>query len=111
VPESIRFFMDQHIPAAVTQGLRDRGVDVLTAQDAGRCSLPDGQQLQFASAEQRVMVTFDSDYLALYAAGTRHAGIAWCQERKYTVGQLLHRLLLVHGILSSDDMRNHVEYL
>ena len=109
--EAIRFYMDQHIPAAVTHGLRRRGVDVLTTQDAGRCGLPDAPQLDAASADQRVMVTFDPDYLALHAAGIRHAGIAWCQERKYTVGQLLHALLLVHAVLDRDDMRNHVEFL
>jgi predicted nuclease of predicted toxin-antitoxin system len=84
---------------------------VLTAQYAGRCGLTDAQQLQLASADQRVMVTFDSDFLALDATGIQHAGIAWCQERKYTVGQLLHALLLVHSVLERDDMRNHVEYL
>lgn len=57
------------------------------------------------------MVTFDPDFLALHADGAEHAGIAWCQEQKYTVGELLHALLLVHSVLSRDDMRNHVEYL
>jgi hypothetical protein len=53
--------MDQHVPAAVTRGLRERGVDVLTAQDAGRCGVADAERLQFATADQRVMVTFDPD--------------------------------------------------
>jgi predicted nuclease of predicted toxin-antitoxin system len=103
--------MDQHIPAATTRGLRQRGVDALTAQGAGRCGLPDKEQLEFATDEGRVMVTFDPDFLALHADGAEHAGIAWCQEQKYTVGELLHALLLVHSVLSRDDMRNHVEYL
>jgi uncharacterized protein DUF5615 len=111
VADPIRFYFDQHLPAAVTQGLRQRGVDVLTAQDAGRCGLPDAEQLQFATTEERVMVTFDSDYLALAASGVAHAGIAWCPATKYLVGQLVHALLLLHGVLDRDDMRNHVEYL
>jgi hypothetical protein len=111
VAERIRFYMDQHIPAAASQGLRQRGVDVLTAQEADRCSLPDAEQLQFATAEERVMVTFDPDYLALHASGVEHAGVAWGQERKYKVGQLLRALLLVHSILLPSEIRNHVEYL
>lgn len=107
----IRFFMDQHIPWAVSQGLRHRGVDVLTAQDGERCSRPDAEQLEFATADERVMVTFDPDYLALHARGVEHAGIAWCEERKYTIGQLVHALFLVYSVLTRDDMRNHVEYL
>lgn len=109
--EPIRFYTDQHIPAAVTQGLRQRGIDVLTAQDAGRCGQADVDQLQFATVAERVMVTFDPDFLALDASGVQHAGIAWCPATKYSVGQLIQALVLVHGVLSPADMRNHVEYL
>ena len=31
----VRFYMDVHVPAAITQGLRLRGVDALTAQEDG----------------------------------------------------------------------------
>jgi hypothetical protein len=111
VAESIRYFMDQHFPGPASQGLRRHGVDVLTAQEASRCGFPDQDQLAFATAEGRVMVTFDTDYLALHQAGVEHAGIAWCQEHKYGIGPLIQSLLLVHGVLDREDMRNHVEYL
>jgi hypothetical protein len=103
--------MDQHFPGPVSQGLRRHGVDVLTAQEANRCGLPDPDQLAFATAEERVMATFDSDFLALHQAGVQHAGIAWCPEQKYGIGPLIQALLLLHGILDRDAMRNHVEYL
>lgn len=109
--EPIRFFMDQHLPRPVSLGLRRRGIDVLTAQEAGRCGLSDLEQLTFATAEDRVVVTFDSDFLALHQSGVPHAGIAWCPEQKYGIGQLLHALLLLHGILDQDAMGNHVEFL
>jgi hypothetical protein len=57
------------------------------------------------------VVTFDTDFLVLDAAGVPHAGIAWCPATKYSIGQLLQALLLVHGVLNSDDMRHHGEYL
>jgi hypothetical protein len=40
-----------------------------------------------------------------------HPGIAWCPEQKYSIGQLIQALLLLHGVLDSDAMRNHIEYL
>ena len=64
--EPIQFYMDQHFPGPASQGLRRHGVDVLTAQEAGRCGLPDTDQLAFATAQDRVMATFDTDYLALH---------------------------------------------
>ena len=57
------------------------------------------------------MVTFDTNYLALHSAGTEHAGVAWCPATKYSVGQLIDALVLVHGVLTPDEMMNHVEYL
>ena len=109
--DPIRFYFDQHIPGAVSAGLRLHGVDVLTAWEAGRCGTPDPDQLAFATAEDRVVMTFDPDYLALHRSGVPHSGIVWCPARKYSVGQLIQVLLLVHGVLDRDDMRNHVEYL
>jgi hypothetical protein len=111
VAEPIRYFMDQHVPRPVSQGLRRHGIDVLTAQEAGRCGLLDPDQLAFATAAGRVLVTFDADFLALHRAGVPHGGIAWCPEQKYGMGQLIQALLLVHGVLDRDAMRNHVEYL
>jgi predicted nuclease of predicted toxin-antitoxin system len=113
VAEPLQFFFDQHIHGAVASGLRQHGVNVLTAQEAGRCGLPDPDQLAFATAQERVMVTHDTDYLALAASGVNHAGIAWCDATKYRnlVGPLLQMLLLLHGVLDRDDMKNRVEYL
>ena len=111
MPEPIQYYMDQHIPAAVTQGLAQHGINVLTAQDAGQCGEPDGNQLAFATKEQRVMVTYDSDYLALHQSGVEHAGIAWCPARKYRAGQLIQALLLIHGVLDRESMKNNVEFM
>lgn len=109
--EPIRFFMDQHIPSPASRGLRRHGIDVLTAQEAERCGFTDRDQLAFATDEERVLVTFDTDFLELHRSGVSHAGIAWCQEKKHGVGQLIQALLLLHGVLGSEDMCNHVEYL
>jgi predicted nuclease of predicted toxin-antitoxin system len=60
----LRFYMDQHFPVPVSRALVRHGVEVLTAQEADRCGLPDLEQLAFATTEDRVMVTFDTDFLA-----------------------------------------------
>lgn len=33
--DRLRFYMDEHVPKAVTEGLRRRGVDVITVQELG----------------------------------------------------------------------------
>ncbi len=109
--EPIRYFFDQHIFGAVVTGLRQHGLDVETAQEAGRCGLPDAEQLAYATAAGRVLVTFDPDFLALHNAGAQHAGIAWCYATKYSIGELIQLLLLLHGVSDQDGMRYRVEYL
>jgi predicted nuclease of predicted toxin-antitoxin system len=111
VVEPIRFYFDQHMQGALVRGLRLRGLDVLTAQDAGRCGLADPDQLAFATADGRVMVTFDTDYLALHQTGTPHNGIIWCPATKHSVGELIRLLRRLHGVMDRDSMLNHVEYL
>lgn len=109
--EPIRFYTDQHFPGPVSRGLQRHRVDVLTAQAAGMCGYADEQQLDFAKSAGRVLVTFDTDFLALHKSGIEHAGIAWCPEQKYEIGQLIQVLQLLHGVLDADEMKNHVEYL
>jgi len=111
VVESVRFYFDQHIPSLVSRGLRQRDVDVLTAQEAGRCGMTDSDQLEFAAAEERVLVTFDADYLQLAASGIAHCGIAYCHATKYSQGQLLQVLLMLHGVMDRGSMQSHVEFL
>jgi predicted nuclease of predicted toxin-antitoxin system len=111
VAEPIRFFADQHFPGPVSHALARHGIDALTVQDAGRCGLPDPDQLAFATAEERVMLTFDTDYLALHYSGAQHAGIVWCRAEKYRIGELFHLLLTLFGVFTADEMRNRIEYL
>ena len=110
MPELIRFYFDEHVPRAVALGLRRRGIDVLTAQQAGRLSIPDDEQLEFAAADGRVMVSEDTDFLILHAAGASHAGIAFAPQGT-SVGYLVQSLSLLVQILTPGEMISHLEYL
>ena len=109
--EPIRYYADQHVPQPIVEGLRRRGIDVLTARDAGRCGREDPDQLALAASMRRVVVTHDPDFLALHQAGASHMGIAWCPARKYSIGELLQMLVLLRGVSSSEEMQNRVEHL
>lgn len=108
--ERISFYLDEHIHRAVANGLRHRGVNVLTVQEAGKSGVSDGEQLGFAMSQQRVMVTMDSDFLLLASEGVSHAGIAYANPQR-PVGEMIGSLMLVYDVLTSADMTNHVEYV
>jgi predicted nuclease of predicted toxin-antitoxin system len=72
----IRYHLDEHLDPAIAVGLRRRGVDVTTTVDARLSGASDLAQLAFATRNHRVLVTRDTDFLALNADGVSHGGIA-----------------------------------
>jgi hypothetical protein len=106
----IRFYTDEHVSRAVIRGLRKRGVDVLTAPEAGLLGATDQQHLDKALAQGRVPFTQDDDFLRLHSAGTAHAGIAYTPQGT-TIGDIIRGLILIHQVLDADAMKGHLEYL
>ena len=106
----IRLYMDEHIHPAVVAALRARGVDVLTAQEAGLLSTPDLRHLEFASQQRRVLYSLDADFTRLHAAGNRHAGIVFA-SRRTPIGQQIRSLLRIYQVLSQEDMADHLEFI
>jgi predicted nuclease of predicted toxin-antitoxin system len=60
---SLKFYVDEHVPRAVTIGLRLRGVDVMTIQEDARRGLPDPAVLDRATELGRLLVTRDEDFI------------------------------------------------
>lgn len=85
-------------------------MDVTTAWGAGLLGADDLQQVEFALAHNRVLVTHDDDFTRIHAAGTRHAGICYCHKDKHPIGDLV-RLLLIIACFDSEEMQNRLEYL
>ena len=106
----IKFYMDEHVPAAVTAGLQKRGVNVLTAQEAGMVEATDEEHLVLATNQGRVVFTQDADFLRLHATGIEHAGITYAPQQT-PVGPLVRGLMLIYQVLESKDMHSHVEFV
>jgi hypothetical protein len=77
----LRLYLDEDsIRHGLVQALRARGVDVLTALEAGMGERLDDENLEYAAAEGRVLYTCNiSDFSRLHAAwlnqGRSHAGL------------------------------------
>jgi predicted nuclease of predicted toxin-antitoxin system len=110
VAERLRFYLDEHVPHAVASGLRRRGVDVLTAPEAGMLGAEDGAHLALATKQGRVIFTQDADFLRLHAAGSDHTGVVYVRQQT-PVGYILRGLMLIYEVLEAEDMKNRVEFL
>jgi predicted nuclease of predicted toxin-antitoxin system len=107
----VKFYLDEHIPKGVVEGLRRRGMDVLTVQEADRSGDSDEKQLAFPTREGRVLVTFDDDFLRLDTTGVPHTGIVFSQTGRYTVGELIESLMLIANVIEPNEMKNHIEFV
>ncbi|GAB4579189.1 MAG: hypothetical protein Fur0022_19270 [Anaerolineales bacterium] len=106
----VSYYTDEHVSKAIINGLRQRGVDVLTTKEAGLLGATDEQHLAFASSQKRVIFTQDDDFLRLHANGFKHAGIVYAPQHS-PVGEVIRGLMLIFKVLAQEDMENHIEYL
>ena len=114
---AVRLYFDADaMQRAVVQGLRARGVDVTTANDAGIAGATDEEQLEFARSDGRVLISFNvSDFLAIHtqylSQGKTHAGIILAPQQQYSIGERIRRLLKLAATRSAEDMRDRLEFL
>ena len=108
---AIKYHLDEHIAPAIATGLRQRGIDVTTTLDQGLGGASDAQQLAFALSRDRVLVTCDSDFLVLAAAGAAHSGIVFWPVKHRRLGQVVLDLVMLARVASSEAMVGRIEFL
>ena len=93
----IRLYVDEDAAEhAVVQGLRARGVDVLTTAEADRLGSSDEEQLAFAIAQHRTIYTFNvGDFARLHTdyldQELDHTGIILIPDQRYSIGEKIKR--------------------
>ena len=76
----MKVYLDEDLSPVIAARLRERGIDVTTAQEVGNVQLDDRAQLAYATREGRAIVTANVvDFIELahetVATNTEHAGI------------------------------------
>src|ERR1700751_5306961 len=100
----------------VVRGLRSRGIDVVTAADAGMIRRKDEEHLRLATLQGRALYSFNvGDFHEIHtnwgATGREHAGIILAQQKRYSTGEQIRRLLRLIGSLTGEAMKNREEFL
>lgn len=112
---SLRLYMDVHVPFPITRALRQRGVDVLTAQDDATTTLDDGALLDRASELGRVLFSMDADLrreaVNRQRGNIAFAGVIAADQLRITIGQCIDDLQLIATVYEPADIANQLEYL
>lgn len=112
---SVRLYVDVHVRRAITEGLRLRGVDTLTAQEDGAREFGDADLLDRATALGRVLFTQDDDLLReakrRQQTGETFAGVIYAHQLNVTIGQCIVDLELIAQASEPAEWINRTEYL
>jgi hypothetical protein len=111
----VAFYMDVHVPAAITEHLRWRGVQVLAAAEEGTNRLPDDELLQLATQLGRVMVTQDIRFRVMAEHWQRQqrpfAGLIFAPQRPNQIGIYTPDLELIAKASEPEEWKNAVARL
>ena len=87
----VSLYMDHHVPSAITAGLRNRGVDVLTAEEDGSARLDDDPLLDRATSLGRVLFSQDQDLLVIahgrLQTGTAFSGVVYATSSVFRLAR------------------------
>jgi len=107
--------MDHHIPRPITEGLRRRDIDVVTAYEDGAAELDDDRLLERASLLGRVLFSQDRDLLVIthhwLITGREFSGLIYAHQLNITIGRAIRDLEMLAQAFDPEDMRNHIEFL
>ena len=107
--------MDHHVPRAITNGLRLRGVDVLTAYEDGAGELWDPELLDRASELGRVLFTQDDDLLReatnRQRRGKPFVGVIFAHQLRASVGDCVRDLEVVAEAGDPEDLAGQKPFL
>ena len=111
----LHYYMDEHIPQPITNGLRVRDLDVLTAQEDNHRNTDDDILIARATELSRIMVSFDEDML-------RHAtqrqqdivhfsGVIFAHPTQISIGECVRDLETIAKAGSPEDLSDQIVYL
>ena len=111
----LRLYMDVHVPAAITEGLRRRGVDVLTCQEDGTRRAGDEVVLTRSTEIGRVLVTQDEDFLRICArwqsAGWEFNGLVFAPQEGASIGRYIEDLELLALCCEPAELASRIQHL
>lgn len=107
--------MDQHVSSAITIGLRERGMDVVTAFEDGHGAADDELILARATSLGRILFTRDEDFLVIgrrrQQSEDEFTGIVFGHQLEVTIGEAIRDLELIAQVLTAEELRNEILFL
>lgn len=112
---ALGLYMDVHVPLAIADQLRRRGVDVLTAMEDGRATDSDERLLERSTELNRLLFTQDIRFKAMAENWQRQGrpfhGLLFEHQLGATLGKYVADLEVIALLSDIDDWSNVVQHL
>ncbi len=110
----IRILLDEDVWVGLASALRDAGYNAVSVNELKRKGLSDEDQLSFAIAEKRAILTHNiQDFAPLtvlyYEQGRHHFGVI--VVRHFDKGTLIRRTLKLLNSLTSESLANTLRFI
>lgn len=110
----IKTYLDENISFVVAEILRQRGFEVITAQEAGNKGSSDEKQLEFALNRGMSILTHDRvDFEELakgyFAHNKTHSGIIIVFP--HPPQEIAHRVIVILNKITAHEMTNQIVYI
>jgi predicted nuclease of predicted toxin-antitoxin system len=107
-------YADENVNPRIVAGLRRHGMDIVSVRERGQFGTDDEVLLNMATAEGRLVLTSDTDFLRIHSrwmsTGRSHAGIVfWAQN--LTIGYVIRRVLSFTSQTAPANAANAVRFL
>jgi predicted nuclease of predicted toxin-antitoxin system len=112
MPELHKLYLDQMLPLDVAHELRSKGHNVVRASEVGQARADDGQILQKAITENRILVTLDEhfgDWVILPLK--KHPGVIRLKVNPTTGNNIIKLLIPFLNSYSSKQLKDNLVIL
>ncbi|MEM6517820.1 MAG: DUF5615 family PIN-like protein [Cyanobacteria bacterium P01_C01_bin.70] len=112
---SLALYMDENVHGAITNGLRQHRVNVLTVREDNRSGVSDPDVLDRATELQRVLFSQDDDLLAeakrRQTMAIAFPGVVFAQQSRASIGTCIRDLELIATLGKRSEFENQVQFL
>ena len=112
---SVSLYLDENVHGAITTGLRQREVNVLTVQEDNRSGIADSEVLDRATELQRVLFSQDDDLVAeandRQIEGMDFPGVIFARQSRVSIGTCVRDLELIAKLGEPEEFKNQVQFL
>ncbi len=112
---ALKLYMDHNVPRVISDGLRTRGVDIITSYEDGTSEFDDSELVDRATELGRALFTRDYNLLQEATKRQRNAvrfsGVIYAHQLRVSVGTYIRDLEIIAKAGEPKDIENRLEFL